>query len=83
VTAKLDKPLKRELMISGHAYVVTLSPEGIKLALKGKRKGYELDWKSLVSGDAALAAALNATLAKRPATPPEPAAPKRTKKTRR
>ena len=32
--------------------------------LKGKRKAYELDWASLVSGDAALTAALNATLAK-------------------
>jgi hypothetical protein len=31
--------------------------------LKGKRKGYELDWDSLVSGDAALAAGLNAMLA--------------------
>ena len=72
MTAKLDKPLTRELMISGHPYVVTLSPAGIKLVLKGKRKGYELDWQSLVSGDAALAAALNATLAKGPATPLTP-----------
>jgi hypothetical protein len=63
--------------------VVTLSPEGIKVALKGKRKGYELDWESLVSGDAALAAALNATLANGPATPPETAASKRTNKARR
>jgi hypothetical protein len=83
MTAKLDKPLKRELTISGQPYVVTISPEGIKLVLKGKRKGYELDWESLVSGDAALAAALNATLAKRPATPPKAPAPKRTKKARR
>jgi hypothetical protein len=83
VTAKLDKPLKRELIIGGHPYVVTLTPERIKLALKGKRKGYKLDGESLVSGDAALAAALNATLAKRPATPPEAATPKRTKKARR
>ena len=60
-------------MISRHAYVVTLSAEGIKLALKGKRKGYEFDWESLISGDAALAAALNATLAKGPATPRETA----------
>ena len=66
MTANLDKPLKRELTISGQAYVVTLSREGIKLVLKGKRKGYELDWESLVSGDAALAAGLNA-MAKAPA----------------
>ena len=35
---------------------------GLKLALKGKRNGYEVDWAALVSGDAALAAALNASL---------------------
>ena len=70
MTAKLDKPLKRELTISGRVYVVTLSSEGIKLVLKGKRNGYELDWESLVSGDAALAAGLNAMLAKAPAPPP-------------
>jgi hypothetical protein len=75
VTAKLDKPLKRELMIGGHVYVVTVGPDGIKLVLKGKRKGYELDWESLVSGDAALAVALTATLAKRPATPPSEVTP--------
>jgi hypothetical protein len=50
VTAKLDKPLTRELMNSGHLYVVTLSAEGIKLVVKSKRKGYELDWQSLVDG---------------------------------
>ena len=83
MTTKLDRALKRELMILGHAYVVTISPEGIKLVLKGKRKGYELDWESLVSGDAALAAALNATLAKGPATPSEIEPAKKTKKARR
>jgi hypothetical protein len=69
MTAKLDKLLKRELTISGQPYAVTISPEGIKLVLKGKRKGYELDWASLVSGDAALAVSLNAMLAKAPAPP--------------
>lgn len=78
MTAKLDKPLKRELIIAGHPYVLTLSTEGIKLVSKGKRKGYELDWESFVSGDAALAVALNATLAKAPAPPgATPATPPR------
>jgi hypothetical protein len=58
----LSKPLKRELSIKGRAFVVTLSPEGIALTLKGKRKGQELRWEDLVSGDAALATALNASL---------------------
>jgi hypothetical protein len=42
--------------------MVTLSPEGLKLTEKGKRLGRELTWKDLVSGDAALSAALNASV---------------------
>jgi hypothetical protein len=61
---KLDKVLKRELEIGGEPYILTLSPEGLKLTLKGKRKGQELAWKDLVSGEAALAVALNASLDK-------------------
>jgi hypothetical protein len=59
---KLEKALKREIAIDGEPYVVTISPEGLLLTQKGKRKGRELTWKSLVSGDAALAVALNASL---------------------
>jgi hypothetical protein len=61
---KLDKVLKREIEIGGEPYILTLSPAGLKLTLKGKRKGQELAWGDLVSGEAALAAALNASLAK-------------------
>ena len=50
MTAKLDKPLKRELIIAGQPYVLTLSTQGIKLVPKGKRKGYEL-WSCPVSVD--------------------------------
>jgi hypothetical protein len=63
----LTKPLKRELLIQGRPFIVTLSPEGIKLTLKGKRKGQELLWADLVSGEAALAVALNASLRAIPA----------------
>jgi hypothetical protein len=59
---KLEKPLKREVAIDGHSYVVTISPEGLKLTLKGHRKGQELAWRDLVGGEAALASALNASL---------------------
>jgi hypothetical protein len=62
MTTKLDKPLKREIRIKGKPYVVTLSPDGMKLVPKGKRKGQELKWVDLVSGQAALAVALNASL---------------------
>jgi hypothetical protein len=62
MVTKLDTPLKREIDVDGEPYVVTLSTEGLKIVPKGKRKGQELAWKELVSGEAALAAALNASL---------------------
>ncbi|WP_026010357.1 hypothetical protein [Pseudoxanthomonas sp. GW2] len=58
----LDKPIRRELDIGGEAYTLTITPEGLKLVPKGKRKGLELAWTDLVSGDAALASALQASL---------------------
>ena len=62
MVTKLEKPLKRELDINGESYILTIAPEGLKLVRKGKRKGRALAWKDLVSGDAALAAALTASL---------------------
>lgn len=62
MTTRLDKPLKRELSIDGKAYTLTLLPEGLKLVEKGRRRGYELRWQALVGGDAALAAALRASV---------------------
>jgi hypothetical protein len=59
---KLEKPLRREISIDEAAYIVTLSPAGLKLTAKGKRKGLELAWKDMVSGQAALASALGASL---------------------
>lgn len=70
MTTKLDRPLKREIVIDGAPYILTIDPLGLKLVLKGKRKGYELEWAGLISGDAALAEALTASLAKAP-DPPE------------
>jgi hypothetical protein len=82
MTTRLDKTLKRELTIGERAYVVALSPSGIKITLKGRRKGQELRWSDLVSGDAALAIALNASVgrfAQNPATAqmPRPSPPQR------
>jgi hypothetical protein len=62
MATKLDKSLKREIDIDGKPYMLTLSPDGMKLVPKGKRNGLEIAWKDLVSGDAALATALNASL---------------------
>ncbi len=62
MATRLDKPLKREIEIAGQPYMLTIAPEGLKLVPKGKRKGQELSWDALVNGEAALAAALNASL---------------------
>jgi len=64
MATKLDKALKREVSIEGEPYMLTISPQGLKLVPKGKRKGLDLAWKTLVSGEAALATALNASLAR-------------------
>ena len=60
---KLESALKRELSIDGTPYVLHIDPEGLTLVPKGKRKGRQLAWRDLVSGEAALAVALNASLA--------------------
>jgi hypothetical protein len=58
----LQKTLKRVLSIDGRDYVITLTPDALKLVPKGKRKGIELKWQALVSGEAALATALRASV---------------------
>lgn len=62
MATKLDKTMKREVDIEGDAYTLTISPEGLKIVPKGKRKGHEIAWKEIVSGEAYLAAALHASL---------------------
>jgi len=58
----LDKPVRREVQIGDELYTLTIDPAGLKLVPKGRRKGLELAWSELISGDAALAAALQASL---------------------
>ena len=64
MTTKLDKTLKREVDINGEAWTLTIGPGGLKLVPKGKRTGHELAWKDLIGGQAALAAALDASVDK-------------------
>jgi hypothetical protein len=72
VTTPLEKTLKRALTVKGREYVVAISPEGLKLTAKGKRNGVELGWESLISGEAALAVALRASLGTLDALPNGP-----------
>ena len=69
----LDKELKRQVTIEGVAYTVAVDPEGIRLTGKGKRKPeVELRWRDLLSGEAAMAVALNASLAEKRRTAGKP-----------
>src|SRR6476660_3052592 len=51
MTTKLEKELKREIDVDGKHYTVTLSPVGLKIAEKGHRKGHELTWKQVLTGE--------------------------------
>ena len=62
MVTRLDRPLKREISIEGNPYTLTVDRDGFKLVEKGHRKGHEVRWKDLVSGDTALTVALNASL---------------------
>jgi hypothetical protein len=50
MATKLDKTIKREIEMDGQAYMVTISPEGVKLTQKGFRKGREMTWRNLWAG---------------------------------
>jgi hypothetical protein len=41
--------LKRALKINGRDYVITLTPDALKITQKGHRLGVELKWFSVLS----------------------------------
>lgn len=55
MAVKLEKSIKRELEMDGRVYTIQIAPEGIKVTEKGKRKGREISWRAIISGDAQLA----------------------------
>ena len=59
MATKLEKAIKREMELEGKVYTVIMSPEGIKITPKGGRKGKEISWQTLMSGDAELNRDLN------------------------
>jgi hypothetical protein len=59
MATKLDKTIKRELELDGKLYTVAISPEGVKVTPKGARKGQEISWSSIVSGETELRRDLN------------------------
>ncbi|GLC28342.1 hypothetical protein [Roseisolibacter agri] len=45
----LERTLKREVVIDGTPYTVTVSPLGVKLVRKGFRKGRAVSWRALLA----------------------------------
>ena len=62
MATRLDKTIKRELELDGKLYTVSVSPEGVKVVPKGGRKGHEISWSALLSGDVELRRDLNLSL---------------------
>ena len=62
MATKLEKTIKRELEFEGKAYTVQLGPDGVKVTEKGKRKGREISWRAIISGDAQLAEDLKTSI---------------------
>jgi hypothetical protein len=62
LATRLDKTIKRELELDGKFYTVSVSPQGVKIVPKGGRKGHEMSWETLLSGEAELRRDLNMSL---------------------
>ena len=63
MATRLDKTIKRELNLGGKLYTVSVSPQGIKIVPKGGRKGYEVSWEAVLTGEEELRQDLTASLA--------------------
>jgi hypothetical protein len=48
MVTKLDRPVRREVRIGDRPYVVTIMPDRLRVAVKGRRKGQEVLWEDLV-----------------------------------
>jgi broad specificity phosphatase PhoE len=49
VTTLLARPLTREVLLGGEPFKVVLSPEGITITQKGRRKGQQVRWGVLLA----------------------------------
>lgn len=50
MTVKLDKPIRREIVINGETHTVVISSAGVIITKKRARAGVEYGWKSLAAG---------------------------------
>jgi hypothetical protein len=49
MTTKLERPLKREIVIEEKAFTLTIDATGLKLVEKGRRNGQEVTWKEILT----------------------------------
>jgi hypothetical protein len=57
MTTKLERPLKREIVVDDKPFTLTIDATGLKLVEKGRRNGTEMSWKQVLGSDAAAAQA--------------------------
>lgn len=50
----LERELRREVLVDGLPHTVSLTADGVRIAAKGRRKGYAISWAELAHGDAEL-----------------------------
>jgi hypothetical protein len=78
MTPRIDKAFRREVLLDGRPYTVTITPDGVRIVPKGKRSGaHEMTWLELVSGEAELHRDLVRSLAHRKPPQPSPPRPRR------
>jgi hypothetical protein len=49
MSTTLHRPLTREVVIGGEPHKVVMSPEGLRITPKGRRKGIEVNWESILA----------------------------------
>jgi hypothetical protein len=47
MSTRLDKTIRREIMIDGEEFTIAISPDGFRLTKKRFRSGLALSWKAL------------------------------------
>ena len=57
MTTKLERPLKREIVVDDKPFTLTIDANGLKLVEKGRRNGTEISWKQVLASDSAAAPA--------------------------
>jgi hypothetical protein len=47
MATKLERTIRREIIIDGEPYTAAISPDGLRLTKKRFRSGVEMSWKAI------------------------------------